>query len=77
MLPAGHYAQVIGLTFLLMGDPAAGLVAGSDLIFRHSALQTVFGEEHPTGQDSGVVAQPGYEAWVEEQWKRFTGSAED
>lgn len=50
-------------------------IAGSDLIFRHSAVRTKFGDEHPTGQDADVVALPEYEEWVEEQWKRFTGPA--
>jgi hypothetical protein len=48
-------------------------IAGSDLIFRHSALRTPFGDRFPKGQNADVVAQPDYEEWVEREWNRFGG----
>jgi hypothetical protein len=49
-------------------------IAGSDLIFRHSALRTKFGDDHPTGQDTAdAVAEPEFEEWVLSEWKRFCG----
>lgn len=50
-------------------------IAGSDLIFRHSALRTKFGDEHPQDQDADVAALPEFEDWVKEEWKRFAGPA--
>jgi hypothetical protein len=43
-------------------------IAGEELIFRHSALKTLFSEKHPQGQDVDFVATPEHQAWVEEQW---------
>ena len=49
-------------------------IAGSELIYRHSALQTPFGDTYPTGQDAtDAVAEPEDEEWVMQEWKRFQG----
>jgi len=66
-----------GLSESELADLGFCKIADSDLIFRHSALQTKFDEEHPTVQDADVVAQPEYEEWVEQEWKRFSGPAGD
>jgi hypothetical protein len=50
-------------------------IAGCDLIYRHSALRTPFGDAHPTGQEADVVADEEHEAWVRREWKRFEGVA--
>ena len=62
-----------GLSESDLADLGFCKIVGSDLIFRHSALRTKFGDEHPTGHDADVVALPVYEEWVEEEWRRFTG----
>jgi hypothetical protein len=46
-------------------------IAGCDLIYRHSALRTPFGDAHPTGPEADVVVDEGHEAWVRREWKRF------
>ena len=52
-------------------------IAGSDLIFRHSALRSKFGDDHPTGQDTDdAVAAPECEEWVLREWRRFEGAVE-
>lgn len=66
-----------GLSEAELADLGFCKIAGSDLIFRHSALQTKFAEDHPTGLDANVVALPEYEAWVEQEWKRFDDLAGD
>jgi hypothetical protein len=49
-------------------------IAGSELIFRHSARRTPFYEENPNGQDTDdAVAEPEHEEWVMQEWKRFQG----
>ena len=51
-------------------------IAGSELIFRHSAFRTPFHDAHPTGQDAiDAVAEPEDEEWVEKEWQRFRGVA--
>jgi hypothetical protein len=47
-------------------------IAGSELIFRHSAWRTPFHDAYPTGQDAtDAVAEPEQEGWVRQEWKRF------
>src|SRR5690348_983962 len=44
-------------------------IAGSDLIFRHSALRTPFHDTYPTGQDAtDAVAKAEAEEWVLQEW---------
>jgi hypothetical protein len=50
-----------GLSESELADLGFCKIAGSQLIFRHSTLLTTFGDEHPTGQDADVEAQPEYE----------------
>ena len=51
-------------------------IAGSELIFRHSALRTPFSDANPTGQDTAAaVAEPEHEDWVMQEWKRFQEAA--
>ena len=67
-----------GLSESELADLGFCKIAGSDLIFRHSALRTPFrGRSFPTGQDADVVAEPEHEEWVEQEWKRFTGASGD
>jgi hypothetical protein len=63
-----------GLPEKELADLAFCKIAGSDLIFRHSALRTPFHDAHPTGQDaSGAVAEAETEAWVLQEWKNYRG----
>jgi hypothetical protein len=62
-----------GLPEADLADLGFRKVAGSDLIFRHSARRSPFGDRFPQGQDVDVVAEPGYEAWVETEWNRVGG----
>lgn len=62
-----------GLSETELADLGFCKIVGSDLIFRHLALRTPFGDRFPRGQDADVDAQPEYEAWVEQEWKRFCG----
>jgi hypothetical protein len=49
-------------------------IAGSDLIFRHSALRTPFHDAHSTGQDAtGAVSKAEDEEWVLQEWKKHRG----
>ncbi len=49
-------------------------IAGSEPIYRHSALRSPFHDAHPTGQDTDdAVAEPEAEEWVIQEWKRFEG----
>ena len=52
-------------------------IAGTPLIFRHSALRTPFYNQYPQGQDADVEALPEYEEWVEKEWEQFKDVAED
>jgi hypothetical protein len=52
-------------------------IAREKLIFRHSALRTPFGDQHPQGQDADVEALPQYEDWVEKEWEEFRDVAQD
>jgi hypothetical protein len=60
-----------GLSDTELADLGFCKIVGSDLIFRHSSLQTPFGDIFPRGQDADRDAQPEFEEWVEEEWKRF------
>jgi hypothetical protein len=63
-----------GLSGAELADLGFRKIAGSDLIFRHSALRTKFGDEHPTGQEADdAVAEPEFEGWVLSEWRRFCG----
>jgi hypothetical protein len=63
-----------GLSEPELADLGFCKVAGSDLIFRHSALRTPFGDRFPRGQgDDDVAASAEVEDWVEREWKRFCG----
>ena len=61
-----------GLSEAEMADLGFRKIAGSELVFRHSALRTPFHDAHPTGQDADdAVAGPEQEEWVEKEWERF------
>ena len=62
-----------GLSETELADVGFCKIAGSDLIFRHSALRTPFGDRFPRGRDADVVARPDHEEWVEREWQRFGG----
>lgn len=67
------WKDVCGLSEAELADLGFSKIAGSDLIFRHMALRTPFGDKFPKGQDADVAALPEYEEWVEQEWKRFCG----
>jgi hypothetical protein len=60
-----------GLCEAEMADLGFRKIAGSDVIFRHSALQTTFGKAFSKGQDADVVAEPKFEDWVQQEWQRL------
>jgi hypothetical protein len=63
-----------GLSESELADLGFCKIAGSELIYRHSALRTPFHDTHPTGQNTDdVVAKPEHEEWVMQEWKRFEG----
>jgi hypothetical protein len=62
-----------GLSEPELADLGFCKIAGSDLIFRHSALRTPFGDRFPKGHDADVAASADIEDWVEQEWKRFCG----
>ena len=63
-----------GLSEAELADLGFCKIAGSELIYRHSALRTPFHDAHPTGQNTDdAVAEPEYEEWVMKEWKRFEG----
>ena len=63
-----------GLSETELADLGFCKIAGSELIYRHSALRTPFHDAHPTGQDAiDAVAEPEDEEWVMQEWKRFEG----
>src|SRR5205807_4035470 len=57
-----------GLSEVELADLGFHKIAGSDLIFRHSALRTPFGDRFPRGQDSNVAASAEFEDWAEQEW---------
>jgi hypothetical protein len=67
------WKDTTGLTQADLADLGFRKVAGSDLIFCHSALRTPFGDRFPKGQDIDMAAQPECEAWVEREWNRIDG----
>ena len=63
-----------GLSETELADLGFCKIAGSELIFRHSALLTPFRHAHPTGQDAtDAVAEPEDEEWVEKEWQKIQG----
>jgi hypothetical protein len=67
-----------GLSETEMADLGFCKIAGSELIFRHSALLTPFLDANPTGRDADeAVALPGHEEWVMQEWRRFQGVIRD
>ena len=63
-----------GLSETELADLGFCKIAGSELIYRHSALRTPFYDAHPTGQNTDdAVAEPEDEEWVMQEWKRFQG----
>jgi len=63
-----------GLSETELADLGFCKIAGSELIYRHSALRTLFHDDHPTGQDAAdAVAEPEHEEWVMRQLKLFQG----
>ena len=63
-----------GLSEKELADLGFCKIAGSELIFRHSALRTPFHDAHPTGQDApDAVAEPEDEECVMQEWKKFQG----
>ena len=47
-------------------------IAGSELIYRHSARKSDFSEEHPTGMDVSLEfeAEESDAEWVLEKWRK-------
>lgn len=62
-----------GLSEAELAEMGFRKVAGCELIYRHSALRTAFSDRHPRGMDADVAAEPEYEEWVLQEWKRFCG----
>jgi hypothetical protein len=63
-----------GLPETELADLGFCKIAGSELIYRHSALRTAFHDAHPTGQKTdAAVAELEHEEWVMQEWKRFHG----
>jgi hypothetical protein len=62
-----------GLSEAELADLGFCKIAGSDLIFRHSALRTPFSDRFPAGQEADVGAHPEYEGWVNQEWQRRYG----
>ena len=63
-----------GLSEMELVDLGFCKIAGSELIYRHSARRTPFHDAHPTGQyTDDAVAEPADEEWVMQEWKRFQG----
>ena len=63
-----------GLSETELADLGFCKIAGTELIYRHSALRTPFHDAHPTGQHTDdAVAEPEHEEWVMQEWKRFRG----
>src|SRR6202521_5803890 len=63
-----------GLSETELADLGFCKIAGSELIFRHSALPTPFRDANPTGQNTDdAVAESEHEEWVLQEWKRFQG----
>jgi hypothetical protein len=62
-----------GLSEPELADLGFCKIADSDLIFRHSALRTPFGDRFRKGHDADVAASADIEDWVEQEWKRFCG----
>jgi hypothetical protein len=54
-------------------------IAGSSLIYRHSALKSDFSEKHPFGMDVDLdfEATESDEEWVLREWGKMTTSDED
>jgi hypothetical protein len=50
-----------GLSEADLADLGFCKIAGSELIFRHSALRTAFADRFPRGQDADVEAEPEFE----------------
>lgn len=80
------YGTVVAMwhhTTELSDSELAGLgfrrIAGSDLIYRHSALKSDFSEKHPCGMDVDVdfEASASDEEWVLREWGKETISNED
>ena len=70
------WKETSGLSEAELADLGFCKIAGSNLIFRHLALKTPFGERVSEDQDADVAAEPEYEEWVEQEWKRFQGAVE-
>ncbi len=66
-----------GLTEAELAELGFKKIAGEDLIFRHSALQTPFSDQHPRGQDADFEALAEHEEWVLKEWEQFKDVAED
>jgi hypothetical protein len=66
-----------GLSEANLADLGFCKIAGSDLIFRHSALRAPFGDRFPKGQEADVAATAEFEDWVEREWKRFCGPSSE
>ena len=63
-----------GLSEMELADLGFCKIAGSELIFRHSALLTPFRHANPTGQNTeDAVAEPDHEEWVEKELQKFQG----
>jgi hypothetical protein len=62
------WMDVSGLSDSELADLGFQKIAGAELIFRHSALRTPFGDRFPQGQLVEVVAEPEWEEWIERKW---------
>lgn len=66
-----------GLTDAELSELGFCLVAGAELVFRHSSLRTRFSDRYPRGQPADdAVATPECEEWVLGEWRQLSGDAE-
>jgi hypothetical protein len=71
------WLETSGLSEAELAELGFKKIAGESLIFRHSALRTLFSERHPRGQGADVEALPEWEEWVLQAWERFKNVAEE
>ena len=74
-----HVAPDYGLIDSELADLGFRRIAGSNLIYRHSALKSDFSEKHPFGLDipADFEASESDEAWVLREWEKTKNSGED
>ena len=71
------WLETSGLAEADLADLGFKKIAGENLIYRHLAIRTPFGDRQSQSQDADVEALPEYEEWVEKEWEHFKDVAED